>query len=132
MRLVYIAIGGALGALARWKLSAAIAPTASFPLGILVVNLSGCLLLGFLFPYTLARELAPDLRLGIVTGFIGAYTTFSTWEDGTLTLFRHGALGVGAAYLAASFMGGLVCTVAGMAVARRILASRTGRPRAGD
>ena len=125
-------MGGAVGALARWQLSAAIAPTAAFPLGILVVNLSGCLLLGFLFPYTLATELAPNVRLGIVTGFIGAYTTFSTWEDGTLALFRHGAPGVGAAYLAASFAGGLVCTVVGLAIARRVLSPEAGRSPADD
>jgi CrcB protein len=120
MRLLYIAVGGALGALARWQLAAWIAPAATFPWGILVVNLSGCLLLGFLFPFSAASNWPAEVRLGAVAGFIGAYTTFSTWADGTVGLLRHGLPTLAFAYLVASLLGGLLCTIAGMALARRV------------
>lgn len=117
-RYVYIAIGGALGALARWGLAAALLPHAAFPVGILVVNLSGSLGLGWAFPYTLQTEWDPDLRLGLVTGFFGAYTTFSTWLAGTRALATHDGL-LAVTYVAVSLVGGLLCAVAGMALAQR-------------
>ena len=132
MRYLYIALGGALGALARWGLFLWILPRAAFPLGVLVVNLSGCLLLGFLFPYTLETQLDADLRLGIVTGFLGAYTTFSTWEAGVHALSAGGRWPLAGAYLAASLVGGVLCTVAGMSVARRLSGGPEAQSAAGD
>lgn len=130
MRYLYIGLGGALGALARWWLGTALLPAATFPLGTLIANLSGCLLLGLLFPYTLETALNPDVRLGIVTGFIGAYTTFSTWESGMYGLLAQGHTATGLTYLAVSIVGGLLCTVAGMALAREMVAAR--KRRGGD
>lgn len=132
MRYLYIALGGAVGALARWGLFLWILPRAVFPLGVLVVNLSGCLLLGFLFPYTLETELDADLRLGIVTGFLGAYTTFSTWEAGVHALSAGGHWPLAGAYLAASLAGGVLCTLCGMALARRLSAGPEADGSAGD
>lgn len=124
MRYLYIAVGGGLGALARWWLGDGLAPAAAFPVGILVVNLIGCLLIGLLFPYTLDVDLNPDLRLGVITGFIGAFTTFSTWMDGTYGLLAHGETITALAYLTASLLGGLLCTLAGMGLAGALAASR--------
>ena len=118
MRYLYIAVGGALGALARWGLAAAVWPRAEFPAGILIVNLSGSLLLGWLFPLTLQSAMHPELRLGVVTGFFGAFTTFSTWLAGTLALATGAHVGLAVLYLAASLLGGVTLTLAGMAVAR--------------
>lgn len=113
-------LGGALGAVARWWLASLIAPSAAFPVGIAAVNLCGCLLIGFLFPYTMEKGLAPAMRLGIVTGFIGAFTTFSTWEDGTYGLLVHGAPLLAGSYLLVSLTGGLACVAIGAALAQRL------------
>ncbi len=120
-RHLFIWIGGAIGAVARWRLSGALAPHAAFPVGIFVVNLSGCLALGFLQTYALEAQWSPELRLGVTTGFLGAYTTFSTWQEGVMLLGRHGDPGLAALYLVASLAGGLVMAAAGMAGARWLL-----------
>lgn len=118
MRYLYIALGGALGALARWGMEVAIWPRADFPVGILIVNLSGSLLLGWLFPRTLDWGMPPDIRLGIVTGFFGAFTTFSTWLAGTMGLATGAHAGLAFLYVAVSLVGGVICALAGTAVAR--------------
>lgn len=116
MRYLYIAVGGAVGALARWGLGG-LWPHAALPAGILLVNLSGSLLLGCLFPLTLASTMSPEVRLGIVTGFFGAYTTFSTWMAGTWAL-GAAHLGLAALYLGLTLVGGITLSLAGTAAAR--------------
>lgn len=123
-RHLFILIGGALGAVARWELSGILAPHAAFPVGIFVVNLTGCLALGFLQTYAMESQWSPELRLGVTTGFLGAYTTFSTWQEGVMLLGRHGDPGLAAFYLLVSLVGGLGMAAVGMAGARRLLAGR--------
>jgi CrcB protein len=122
--IVAIAVGGALGALARWGLSAALPPVAGFPVGIFVVNLSGSLIAGFLLPWLPELEVSPELRLGITTGILGGYTTFSTWQGGVYGLLAAGHAGTGLAYLGATLLGGLLTCAGGVIFARALIAGR--------
>lgn len=82
-----LALGGALGTLARYGLNGLIAahiPT--FPLGTLVVNVTGCFVIGLLAPLTLK----PEWRVFLMVGFCGGYTTFSSYGFQTLELARDG------------------------------------------
>src|SRR5487761_1237138 len=91
---VLIAVLGALGALARNALDGWVAAHygGSFPWGTLVVNVSGCLVLGFVFTLLTERyTIDPSLRFGITTGFIGAYTTFSTFSLESVRLLLDGS-----------------------------------------
>lgn len=83
-RYFYIGLGGIFGSLARFLLSSIIAQwtTMSFPINTFLINVSGCLLLGFFLTAALEFiEINPNLRLSISTGFIGSYTTFSTFTN---------------------------------------------------
>ena len=122
--LLLVGLGGALGAVARHVVSLAITTRlqASFPWATLVVNLSGCVAVGFIVTFLALRsEPLPDgVRLFLPVGFVGAYTTFSTFELETLRLFEQGAPLRALAYVAASTIAGLVAVVAGAALARRL------------
>jgi len=118
---VYIGIFGCLGAVARFTISRYFAFTwhSSFPLGTLVINLAGCLAMGFLLTYSTERlTLSPQLRAGLITGFIGAFTTFSTFSLETLTLFTKGYITYAILYVLLSVMGGLAAARTGINMAR--------------
>lgn len=100
VRILSIGAGGFLGAIARYLLAKGVERyfKGTFPLGTLVVNLIGCFILGFILTVTLRKGVMhPDLRLAITTGFIGAFTTFSTFTYETLALFEgsHNLLALG-------------------------------------
>ncbi|MBA1273871.1 fluoride efflux transporter CrcB [Stutzerimonas azotifigens] len=85
----------------------------------LVVNLLGCLLIGYLYMTFLERpEIPVELRVGLVVGFLGALTTFSTFSLDTLRLLESGQVGVALAYLALSVGGGLLAAWLGISLAR--------------
>jgi CrcB protein len=115
---VGIAVFGALGAVARFRLDAAVSarlPT-NFPLGTLVVNLSGSLALGIIVGAAVTHNLA--LVLG--TGFMGGYTTFSTWMVESLRLGEGGDLESLLRNLWLSMLAGLVCGAAGFRLGEAI------------
>jgi CrcB protein len=90
-RLFMVAIGGALGAIARYGLSGLVSNFASerFPWGTFAVNALGCFAFGLLAPAALERAaLSPTMRLLVFTGFLGAFTTFSTYGFETAQLMR--------------------------------------------
>ena len=114
MNLLYIFLGGGLGALTRYSLSYGIQSLAEqtrihrFPIGILVCNLLGCFLIGLLFGWIASRngDHPAWLHPLAVTGFLGAFTTFSTFALDTQKLFEHSpALAI--ANVAASVIGSL-------------------------
>ena len=113
-----VAAGGVLGALARYGLGLVIPAPNAWPLPTLVVNLSGALALGALLE-GLSRR-GPDagrrriLRLALGTGFLGAYTTYSTLALDAVHLFMAGASVEAAGYLGASLLGGAAATTAGI------------------
>jgi CrcB protein len=93
MNIVVIGIGGALGAVARYGIALWVGQRwgRSFPLGTFVINVSGSFLIGLLMTLLAERFTAnPQWRLLLVVGFLGAYTTFSTFEYETSALLKDG------------------------------------------
>jgi CrcB protein len=111
-----IAAGGALGSIARYWVGSTISSRMGmrFPYGTLVVNIMACVLIGFSLTYLGRRaDLSPAWRFFIPIGFIGAYSTFSTYEWETLSTLRSGAFLLAALYAAGSFALGLVAVWGG-------------------
>jgi CrcB protein len=123
MTIAGVAVAGALGALARYGLGGLIANrnSGSFPLETLVINVSGSLVLGFVFVLLTERFLPhPALRTSLTVGFLGAYTTFSTFSLETLRLIEDGAVGLAVLNVVASVVAGLVAVYLGIVVGRAI------------
>lgn len=113
---LFIAIGGAIGSIARFWVGSAIAGRMGirFPYGTLIVNITACLIIGFSLTYMGRRaDLNPAWRFLIPIGFIGAYSTFSTYEWETLSTLRSGAFVLAALYAGGSFILGLIAVWGG-------------------
>jgi len=119
--ILLVAIGGAIGAAARYVLGGQIAAMlgVSFPYGTLVINLSGSFALG-LFLTLLSDWLVinPEYRLLVAVGFCGAYTTFSTWTYETATLLERGASLLALLNLLGSLVLGVIAVYAGIFLGR--------------
>ena len=118
---VLIAIGGAAGALARYFVAALIQSRfpSSFPMGTFVVNVSGCFAMGLVASLLLDRVGASiGLRVLLAVGFLGAYTTFSTFELETFRAVTARAWLVGTANVAGSVVAGYCALWAGIALGR--------------
>jgi CrcB protein len=123
-----VALGSALGGLARWGVSVAVGRWlgTAFPYGTLFINVSGSLFLGW-FSTLLAERLVlsetawlrpDDLRLLIAVGFTGAYTTFSTFEYESHALFGDGDNLAATLYMSSSLLLGLFAVRLGVILAR--------------
>jgi CrcB protein len=123
MRYVMIAIGGALGSLARYQVALVVqthVPT-GFPWGTFVVNLSACLVMGIASTLITDRLVPnPAWRFLIPIGFIGAYSTFSTFELDAFRANSEGAFLVAGVYLVGSVIAGYLALWAGVALARLV------------
>lgn len=118
-----IALGGALGSIARYWVGSTIGSRMGikFPYGTLVVNITACVIIGFSLTYLGKRaELSPAWRFLIPVGFIGAYSTFSTYEWETLSTLRAGAFALAALYAAGSFVLGLAAVWGGSILAELV------------
>ena len=116
-----VAIGSALGGVGRFAVGLLVARwwSGEFPLATFLVNVSGSFALGLFYAFTAERMGIPPLwRLGFATGFLGAYTTFSTFEFETERLVEMGALGWAALNVAGSVAAGFAAVRLGMALAR--------------
>jgi fluoride exporter len=116
-KLVLVMCGGSLGAASRYSIGllAAKAWGTNFPWGTLAVNLMGCFLIGLLF--TLAdrvRFLAPDMRLLLITGYLGALTTFSSFSLETVSAGRTGMILLPLTNILVNNLGGIALTFVGM------------------
>ena len=123
MKLFLVALFGAMGTLARYGLQGVVQiPMGSmFPYGTLLINLTGCFLLGFIGQLTLNRMLvSSDVRVAIAVGFFGGYTTFSSFGWETAKMLEDGEWGRAAAYVAASVFVGLLLSVTGIHLANKI------------
>ena len=122
MRLLLIAIFGALGTLARYGLQGVvqIKMGSTFPYGTLLVNLTGCFFLGLIGQMTLNRMIvSPEWRVAIAVGFFGGYTTFSSFGWETAKMLEAGEWLWASTYVAASVVLGLFLSVAGIRLANR-------------
>jgi CrcB protein len=118
-----VAVGGALGALARWGVAEAIPhDSGRFPWDTLLTNVAGCFLIGVLM--VLVIEVLPDRRLVrpfFVTGILSGFTTFSTYTLDIRTLLAAGRPALAAAYLGGTLLLGLLAVVAGLRLTERVV-----------
>ena len=119
MTLAYVALGGALGALARYGISGWVYDRMgeNFPWGTLVVNVVGCLALGLVIRWLQVSALSPEVRPFLTIGVLGAFTTFSTFSYETVALLQDGQWFRAGLYMGGSVALGLIAMVAGMALA---------------
>jgi fluoride exporter len=119
VRYLIVAVGGAMGAVARFGVNQAVGPR-SLPWATLLINLTGSFALGVFVFVATDRGWSPDLSLGVSVGFLGAYTTFSafTWE--TFDLGRTDRVLTAALYVGVSVTLGLLAAAAGHHLARSV------------
>ncbi|WP_291377767.1 CrcB family protein [Demequina sp.] len=129
--IVLVALGGAVGTLARWALTENLPSRGGWPVATLVENLVGAFLLGLLLEALVrSGDETPGrrmLRLGLGTGVLGGFTTFSAFALEVERLLATGAGGVAIGYFAASLVGGFVTCLAGVILASRHHRWRLGR-----
>ena len=122
-RYLFIAIGGALGSVARFWIGTTVAGRMGtrFPFGTLVVNITACLIIGLsLEILNRHTNLNPSWRFLIPIGFIGAYSTFSTYEWEIYSNLMQGAFWIAILYLTVSLVAGLIAVAAGVSLAKLI------------
>jgi CrcB protein len=122
VRILLIAIFGAIGTLARYGLQGLVHAKmgGTFPYGTLLINLSGCFFLGLIGQYTLNHMVvSPELRMAIAVGFFGGYTTFSSFGWETAKMLEDGEWLRATTYIAASVVFGLILSIAGIRLAGR-------------
>jgi CrcB protein len=116
---IAVIIGGAVGSLTRFLVAARVQASApgAFPSGTLAVNLIGCFAIGVVARALDLTGAAPIWRAAFVTGFLGGFTTFSSFAWETLTLWRTEAGGLAMVYILVSTLGGFVLAIAGFVTA---------------
>ena len=119
---VWIGCGGLIGACARYAAYQLVAARvgAGFPVGTLVVNLTGSFAIGVLVTVLLTRAADPAWRWLLVTGFLGGYTTFSAFSFETVVLLQEGRWSRAALYVVASNLGGLLACWVGIILGRTL------------
>ena len=123
-RYAMIAAGGALGAMARYALGGLVQQWAGarLPYGTFVINVSGCLVMGVMMTLLTERGvLNPNWRFLVPVGFIGAYTTFSTFEYETFRAMEQDAWLVGVGNVLVSVVVGFASVALGVALTRKLL-----------
>ena len=123
MAYVFIAIFAIIGAFARYGQSIVVQSVLgrSFPFATLSINVLGSFLMGFLFFETLERiNLSPELRTGILTGGLGAYTTFSTFSLESLGLIENGEMVKAGLYIGASVVLSIAAAIFGAYLSRNM------------
>jgi CrcB protein len=117
VRIMLLIIFGAAGTLARYGLDGWVhyRVGAGFPVGTLTVNILGCFLLGVIGQFGLNHlAVPPDLRIGLTTGLMGGFTTFSTFGWETAHLLESGEWTRASLYIGASVVGGILAMMIGM------------------
>ena len=122
MKYLLIVVGGGAGSLMRYLVASAISTRmgARFPWGTVIVNVTGCFLIGLIMTVLTERaNLNPNWRFALVVGFLGGYTTFSSFEWETFGLVRDGAFWLGLANVIGSVTFGFAAVWLGALLARR-------------
>ncbi len=120
---IFIALGGSLGSIARYWIGSTISGRygTRFYYGTFVINLTACIIIGFALTFLGKRtELSPAWRYLVPIGFVGAYSTFSTYEWEMFSSVRTGAFLIAALYAFASLFLGLVAIWCGVVIAEAI------------
>jgi fluoride exporter len=123
MTFVYLAIFAIIGAFARYGQTIVVQNVMgrAFPFGTLSINVLGSFLMGFLFFATLERiNISPELRTGILTGGLGAYTTFSTFSLETLNLIENGEMFKAGLYVGGSVVLSIAAVIFGAYLSRNL------------
>lgn len=117
LRLLWIGAAGAVGALSRYGIGVLFG-TRSFPWATLAINILGSFFLGVLLTLGTRRGWSSNVNVPLGVGFLGAFTTFSTFSYETQLMLRTDRLGTAALYVAASVVGGVIAACGGYGVAR--------------
>jgi CrcB protein len=121
---LYVAVGGLVGTLARYHLQGLVQPHAGarFPVGTLIVNVLGSLVLGFVARLGAETTVfSPEMRAGLTIGLCGGFTTMSTFAYETVALFGDGQYGRAGVYLLTTIVGSLIAVAAGAVAADKLL-----------
>ena len=120
LAIVYVGIGGAIGAICRFLLSSWLNTQDGFPFGTLCANAIGCFALGLLGTY-LSSRINPEWKLIISTGFLGALTTFSTFSFETIQFALRDQWKLAALYFFVQLISGAILTLFGIKLAQQFL-----------
>ena len=121
LNLFTVMLGGFLGAITRYKIGEWVQTDNGFPMGTLLINLLGCLVLGWFLTFiTIRKNISPQLTLFIGTGFIGSFTTFSTFSVETILLFQNGHMVYSVLYVLISITFGILLAHLGFKLAINI------------
>lgn len=123
VRTIWVGIAGFFGAIARYALGGFISArtNSAFPWETLIINVSGCFALGLIFTLLTERFLPhPTLRVALTVGFLGAYTTFSTFSFETMRLAQDGAMLLATLNVVSSVGAGLLAVYAGTWLGRAL------------
>lgn len=118
MKLFSVMFGGFIGAITRYSIGESINIENEFPLVTLLINLLGCFLLGWFLTFiSIRKNISPQFTLFFGTGFIGSFTTFSTFSVETILLFQNGHIVFGALYVLISMILGILLAHLGFKIA---------------
>lgn len=119
--IVLVGLGGAIGSILRYLSSVLVDRYCQslFPWATWIINIAGCFIIGLLLGFLERQQLAsPDVRLLIVTGFCGGYTTFSTFAAENFNLLQGGQTGIALLYITTSVTIGILAVWLGLSLAR--------------
>src|SRR5690349_20597265 len=122
MTILLVFLGGGLGSVSRYLIGqwAASQFGVAFPYGTLIVNLVGCFLLGAVVQMAIAGSWHTDVRRALAAGFLGRFTTYSSFNQETITMLTGGASSAAVANVAITLAGGLAAGALGAAAARLV------------
>lgn len=120
---LFIMLGGALGSAARFWVGTTVAGRMGtrFPFGTLIINISACFIIGLSLEFLNHHaDLSPSWRFLVPIGFVGAYSTFSTFEWEAFSNLSHGTFWIGILYVAVSLVSGLIAVALGVTLAKTL------------
>ncbi len=127
VNLLLVGAGGFLGAISRYGISQIFHPS-KLHFGTIAVNLIGCLLIGIAFGFLSRDAMAKPAQLLLITGFLGGFTTFSTFGLDTLKMIHQGAIGTAIIYVAISAILGIALVAAGYEISKGKDAAPSSKP----